>query len=281
MRFVWLIAVAFWVTPVVVHAQSKKDKLKAIETLGDTLLGQQDIAGALKQYNKVIKSTKLKDVESRQILYKRALCYFYLQDFTQALADLTVFIEDNPNLYRARILRAFINRELDDLVSQLVDLDEVLDWDPMNIDLLKWRAGLLVETGDYSRGLDELRKIQLFGNDEEVELYLGLCYYSLEKPDSAMIHFDQAIALNGGFVPAYLYASSVALEEEAYELALSYINLGLMLDAKNLQLIFYKGIALVETGKKDEGCRLLNKAFYSGLDDAGDYLVEYCYPKED
>ncbi|MCU0357174.1 MAG: tetratricopeptide repeat protein [Cyclobacteriaceae bacterium] len=280
MRVIFLLLVLGLITPMAL-AQGKKDKIKAAEVLGDTLMSRQDFVGALKQYNKVAKATKLKTPEDRQMLYKRGLCYFYLTDYYKALNDLNTFITDNPRLYRARILRAFIYRELEDLDKQLADLDEVLGSEPFNIDLLKWRAGILVESGDHRRALKELKSIQLMENDEEIELYLGLSYYNLEERDSALMHFDAAIALNGGFVPAYLYASSVALEEEAYTLALSYINLGLMLDSQNMQLIFYKGIALVNTDKKDEGCRLLNKAFYGGLDDAGDYLVEYCYPKED
>ncbi len=266
---------------ILAEAQSKQDKIKAAEVLGDTLMSQQNFAGALSQYNKVIKSTKLKDVESRQILYKRAVCFFYLNDFNKALADLNTFIDDNPNLYRARILRAFVYREMEEPQKQLIDLNEVLEWDPLNTDLLKWRAGLMVETGLYDSAITEFKRIQLYGNDEETELYLGLCYYNLAKPDSALIHFDESIKINGGYVPAYLYAASVHLEEESFEEAKSYIDLGLMLDAQNLQLIFYKGIVLVETGNQDEGCRLLNKAFYGGIDDASDYLVEYCYPKEE
>ena len=38
-----------------------------------------------------------------------------------------------------------------------------------------------------------------------------------------------------------------------------------------------KGVALVELEKLDEGCRCLNKSFYSGYDEADGYLKEYCY----
>jgi len=264
-----------------VHAQSKQSKLKTTEALGDTLLTRQEYAGALKQYNKVAKATKLKDSEARQILYKRALCYFYLGDYDKAIADLDVFIPENENIPRARILRAFIFREIGELETQLEDLDEVLDWDPLNLDLLKWRAGLLVELGKNEEAVTELKKIKQFGTDEEVELYLGLAYYALDYPDSSLSRFDEAIAINGGYLPAYIYAGSLSLEQGAYELALTYINLGLMLDRGNLQLTFYKGIAFVELDRKDEGCSLLNKAFYGGLDDAGDYLQQYCFPGED
>jgi tetratricopeptide (TPR) repeat protein len=263
-----------------VQAQSKQSKLKTTEALGDTLLTRQDFAGALKQYNKVAKATKLMDSEARQILYKRALCYFYLADYTKAIADLDVFIPENENLPRARILRAFIFREIGELDRQLDDLNEILDWDPLNVDLLKWRAGLMVELGKNEEAVGELKNIKKFGSDEEVELYLGLAYYALDYPDSAIAQFDEAILINGGYLPAYLYAGSLSLEQEAYELALTYINLGLMLERGNLQLTFYKGIAFVELDRKDEGCSLLNKAFYGGIDEAGDYLQQYCYPEE-
>ncbi|MBX2946120.1 MAG: tetratricopeptide repeat protein [Cyclobacteriaceae bacterium] len=261
-------------------AQPKPTKIQVAEALGDTLFSREDFVGALKQYNKVVKATKLKTPEQRQVLYKRAVCFFYLGEFEKALADLKVFIPENENLPRARILRAFIYREMGEQQLQLDDLNEVLDWDSMNPDLLKWRAGLLVEMGENEQALAELKLIRQWAPDEEVELYSGLAYYALEKPDSALYHFDQAILLDGGYLPAYQYAGSLCLEQEAFELALTYINLALRLDAQNSELQFYKGIALVELGQKEEGCRLLNKAFYKGVDDAAGYLEEFCFPKE-
>lgn len=274
------IGILFFLFSVGLFAQTKPTKIQVTETLGDTLFNRQDFAGALKQYNKVAKATKLKTPEQRQILYKRAVCLFYLGEFERALSDLKVFIPENQSMPRARILRAFIYREMGERQLQLDDLNAVLEWDQLNPDLLKWRAGLLVEMGDNVQAIAELKAIKQWGTDEEVELYMGLAYYALEKPDSALYHFDQSIMLNGGYLPAYQYAGSLCLEQEAYELALTYITLALRLDAQNVELLFYKGIALVELGRKDEGCRLLNKAFYNGIDDAGGYLEEYCFPKE-
>ncbi|HRJ29219.1 MAG TPA: hypothetical protein PLV21_18895 [Cyclobacteriaceae bacterium] len=274
------IGILFFLFSVGLFAQTKPTKIQVAETLGDTLFNRQDFVGALKQYNKVAKATKLKTPEQRQILYKRAVCLFYLGEFERALSDLKVFIPENQSMPRARILRAFIYREMGERQLQLDDLNAVLEWDQLNPDLLKWRAGLLVEMGDNVQAIAELKAIKQWGTDEEVELYMGLAYYALEKPDSALYHFDQSIMLNGGYLPAYQYAGSLCLEQEAYELALTYITLALRLDAQNVELLFYKGIALVELGRKDEGCRLLNKAFYNGIDDAGGYLEEYCFPKE-
>ncbi|MBX2965765.1 MAG: tetratricopeptide repeat protein [Cyclobacteriaceae bacterium] len=261
-------------------AQSKPSKVAVMEALGDTLAQQENFAGALKQYAKVIKATKLKTKEDRKILYKRALCLFYLGEFDKALNDLNAFISENENIPQARLFRAFLYRELGDTEKQLADVQYVTEHDPFNPDLLKWEAGLFVETGMNREAVTALKKIKQWGTDEEVEFYLGLAYYGLADADSAIFHFDEAIALNGGYVPAYTYAGVLCLEEGAYELALTYINLALRLDAGNPQLLFYKGIALVESGKKDEGCSCLNRAFYAGIDDAGGYLEEFCFDVE-
>ena len=95
------------------------------------------------------------------------------------------------------------------------------------------------------------------------------------------MHFDSALALNGGYAPAYMYMTSLCLEQEAFELALTYVDLGLRLEPGNQQLLFYKGIALAESDQLEEGCRVLANVFYAGLDQAGDYLKQYCYSMKD
>jgi len=110
---------------------------------------------------------------------------------------------------------------------------------------------------------------------------LGFTYYNLSDPDSAFLHFDSALSHNGGHAPAYMYMTSLCLEQEAYEMAFTYVDLGLRLEPENKQLLFYKGIALAENENLEEGCRILAKVFYAGVDQAGDYLKQYCYSNKD
>ena len=114
-----------------------------------------------------------------------------------------------------------------------------------------------------------------------VETFLGLCYYNQQKLDSAFICFNKSIELDPMYIPAYLYAGSIALENDDSNTGLKYINLALRLDSKNKEALFYKWAALIELKKIDEGCSCLNRAFYAGMDEAGDYLKEYCFDVED
>src|SRR5690349_14369544 len=127
-------------------AQTSSAKWKEIETEGDTLLNRQDFEGAIKSYNKVIELSKLKDIESKGVLYKRAICFYNIGEFQKALDDLNIFIPEYPAFPRAKYLRAFVNRELGNTQAQLDDISQLIDQNPTNTDLLKFRAGIYLES---------------------------------------------------------------------------------------------------------------------------------------
>jgi len=264
-----------------VTAQTSSAKWKTMEAEGDTLLNRQDFQGAIKIYNNVVELSKLKDTESKGVLYKRAICFYSVGEFQKALDDLKIFIPEYPGFPRAKLLRAFVNRELGNTQAQLDDINELLSINPTNPDLLKFKASIFLETEKYQEAKTTLLELQKVVNDEEIETQLGFIYSNLDEPDSAFAHFDSALSINGGYSPAYIYISSLCLEQSAYELALTYVDLGLRLEPENTTLQFYKGIALAETENLTEGCRMLAKAFYGGLDQAGDYLKQYCYSEKD
>lgn len=264
-----------------VRAQTSSAKWKVIETEGDTLLDRQDFKGAIEKYNKVVEISKLKDPESKGVLYKRAICFYSIGEFQKALDDLEIFIPQYPLFPRAKLLRIFVNRELRNTEAQLKDINELLSINPTNPDLLKLQVSVFLETEKYPEAKKALLDLQKVANDEEIETQLGFIYSSLNDPDSAFMHFESALNINAGYAPAYMYISSVCLDQEAFELALTYIDLGLRLEPENSNLLFYKGIALAETDNLEEGCRLLSRAFYAGLDQAGDYLKQYCYSDKD
>lgn len=258
-------------------AQMSAAKWRVTEVEGDSLLNQENYPHALIKYNQAIEVSKLKDTESRRLLYKRAICYYSLQEFQKALDDLNAFIPYYPSFPRAKFLRVLVNRELGDNKAQFDDIHDLELQDPGNPDILRLKVNIYLEEEQYDSAKIELLKLQKIGDDEETETQLGFVYYNLENADSAFVHFDRAITLNKSYTPAYLYMSSLCLEQEAYEMALSYVDRGLHLDPESKQLLFYKGIALAESEKLEAGCSILAKIFYDGFDQAGDYLKQHCY----
>ncbi|HNP06332.1 MAG TPA: tetratricopeptide repeat protein [Cyclobacteriaceae bacterium] len=258
-------------------AMAQDPKWKKWEIEADTLMNRQDFEGAIKLYSKAIKSSKLEDKSSYSPVYKRAVCYYSIGQIDASLKDIETFMVEYPNLFQGHMLKAFIYRETDDTTNQLNSLNEAMALQPGDPGLIKWRASLYLEEGKYEKVKEDLQYVRAIQNDPEVEMYLGFAYYNLDQVDSAFISLNKAIELEPTYLPAYLYGGSFSLQESNNEMALKYLDVALKLDPENLNAQFYKGIALLELDRVEEGCSLLAKAFYAGEDDAGDYLKEKCY----
>jgi tetratricopeptide (TPR) repeat protein len=266
-----------FISAITITGFSQNPKWTAWETEADTLMGQQKFKEAAKLYTKVVDASKLKDKTSYRALYKRAVAYYSDSDFQKAIKDMDRFIPEFPENYQAHVLRALAYRESGDVDNQLKDVEAALELSGGDPQIMKWRASLLMEKGEYKLAKDDLIIVKQFQDDPEVEMNLAFAYYSLDNPDSAMMAINKSIELDGTFGPAYLYGGSFSLEQENYELALKYLDVALKLDPENITALFYKGVALVELKKEEEGCRCLSKAFMAGQDDAADYLKQYCY----
>jgi len=244
-------------------------------------MSHEDFAGAVQLYTKVIDESKLKERQDYRALYKRSVAYYSQGDFKNALSDIDRFIPQFQESYQARILRALCYRELGEEDKQLIDVEKALELSGGDPQILKWRAGLLIEKKEFKQAVEDLLIVRQLQDDPEAELNLGFAYYSLEKKDSALIAINKAIELEATFLPAYLYGSSFSMEEGLYELSIKYVNVALMLEPSNATAWFYKGVAIMELKKEEEACSCLRKAFYAGQDDAGDYLKQYCYGIEE
>lgn len=261
-------------------AQSKK--LKSVIAQADTLYAHEDYAAAAGMYSKILeanppKNGKFEDRSMYGILYKRAVSYYSIREFEKALNDLKLFEPQYPKSPQPKLLKAFIYRELNDKDKQLENLNAAMSLQPANPDFLKWRGLLYIQKDNFLEAKKDLQEARLFEDDAELETYLGLCYHHEGKNDSTYMSFNQAIELNPFFLGAYLYAGSTALEDGNYTLGLEYIDLGLRLDGKNPDALYYRGVALLELNRLDEACSCFNRAFYAGSDDAADYLEEYCF----
>lgn len=251
------------------------------ETEADTLMGREDFKGAIKIYTKVIEANQLKERQDFRALYKRAVGYYSMADFGNAIKDMNQFIERIPESVQARVLRALCFREMGETENQLNDVEQALQLTGGDVQLLKWRASLLLELSQFKQAIADFLVVRQMKDDPEVEMNLGFAYYSNHQPDSALIAINKAIEMEATFLSPYLYGGSFSIQEGEYELALKYLNMALRIDPDNATAWFYKGIALVELKREDEACRCLRKAFYAGQDDAGDYLKQYCFGVED
>jgi len=247
-----------------------------LEAEGDALLEQQDFAAAEKKFSAILNTKSAQP--GVQVYYKRAYAYFGLEQFDNALRDVNKYIQKNATDLEAKLLRANIYQALGNADAALTDINALVAVN-QNPELLQWRASVAMQAGNYKLAQGDLEKlIGMQGGSAELEAYLGLTYYYLDKQDSALLVFNQVIKKHPEYIQTYVYAGALCLEAGEYELAIQYVDKGLRSAPANETLLFYKGAALVEKPETlTEGCRCLFKAFAAGFDDAGDYLKEYCY----
>lgn len=269
--------IGFFTLAIITSGFAQNPKWAAWETEADTLMSREDFKGAIKLYSKVVTDSKLKDKVAYRALYKRAVAYYSSSNFNNSIKDISTFITEYPQNPQAHILRALSYRELNDVDNQLIDIEAALELMGGEPQIMKWRATLLMEKEEYELAKQDLLVVQQIQDDPEVEMNLAFAYYSLQNIDSALIAVNKAIELDATFAAAYLYGGSFALEAENYALALKYLDVALRMESDNTTALFYKGIALIELKRVDEGCRCLNQAFYAGVDDAADYLKQSCY----
>ncbi len=249
---------------------------------GYQLMQEEKFDEALEKFSKAIKASGLQEPQDFHALYFRAVCYFYAGDPRPAIADIDQYVTRFSNSAQPFLLRASCYRQLEDVDGQLRDLNIALskppeggdDFDPQ---IYRWRGGLLLDRQRYDSAMMDINRSLSIRKDPEGLSMKGFAFYNKGEYDSALVSINQAIELDYTFTSSYLYGASFCLQEDEFNKALTYADLGLRVDDRNYRLWFYRGIALVETGRIDQGCSALNKAFYNGIDDAGGYLSEYCY----
>jgi tetratricopeptide (TPR) repeat protein len=261
-----------------VSAQNRNE-LIAWEVQGDTLLNRGDFKGATDLFTRLIQKTNFSSPEDYDLFYKRGLACFQSGDFESALRDVNYYKSKSGD-GQANVLKVYIYQKMnkmDDALSQIDTLEQLYSG---NSELTKWKVQLLMDADRYADAKSELTSALIKDNDPKLRLLLGLCHYYLGELNEAFDVFDKLIAADPTMMEAYIYPASLCLEDSFYEKSLTYSERGLKQDSGDATLMFYKGVALYELNQNEESCRFLARAFQRGIDDAGDYLKEYCYGVE-
>ncbi|HMP99583.1 MAG TPA: tetratricopeptide repeat protein [Cyclobacteriaceae bacterium] len=263
---------------VFVQAWSQQEpKWRKWEVLGDSAAANENFKTALKHYNKAIKQCKFTERTDYSLFYKRALVHLNLDLLQRAVADIDRFIEQYPFTFQAYILKAYLLRMLDEPNEAVAVLDKAQEFSPDNPDIIKWKAEIYLELDLADAVIKELLSLPKQFRDPQTQVMLGFAYYQLDKNDSALYYLNQALRMDPFFYPALMYTISVHLQEGNYDLAMQYIDRAMDIDSTDASLLFYKGIILAEKDELDEACKCLNRAFYRGIDDAAEYLKQYCF----
>lgn len=242
-------------------------------------MNRGDFKGAADLFTRLIQKTKFSSREDYDLFYKRGLAWFQSGDFEKALRDANYY-KSNSGDGQANVLKVYIYQKMNKMDDALSQIDTLQQLYGGNSELIKWKVQLLMDADRYADAKSELTAALKQEKDPQLALLLGLSHYYLGEFDEAFGVFDKLIADDPTMMDAYIYPASLCLEDSFYEKSVAYCELGLKQNSGDATLMFYKGVALYELGQNEESCRFLARAFQRGIDDAGDYLKEYCYGVE-
>lgn len=120
----------------------------------------------------------------KELLFKRALDYYHVRDFENAIADMDNYIQRNGNDVLSLMLRAqcrYAQLEVSSATAQATDL----------------RLGYLMVLQDYTRALDVLPQ------SPYIHYNMGCIALKLADYPKAISSFGKAIELDGHFPDAY------------------------------------------------------------------------------
>jgi tetratricopeptide (TPR) repeat protein len=272
-----LIIIFLMVSAFFVSAQNTSKLDKKLDEV-QSLLEQQKYDKAITALNRLLKRNR-DGSYGNQLLYARAHAYYGKGDLLKSLEDINGVLASMPDFSEARLLRAELYSVTSQYDKGIADLSMLIDAHA-DLSLIGNRASMAMDAGQYALAIQDIKTMLMYNPSADLETYLGYAYYMGGDLDSAQLVYESIIAKNPEHVDAYFYAGIVAYEKGINEQAIHYFTIGLTQQPTHLYMLFYKGVILAEEEATNvEGCRCLNKAFYQGMDEAADYLKEYCFGK--
>ncbi len=100
-----------------------------------------------------------------------------------------------------------------------------------DVDIIKKKAHVFIDNGDYNSAIDILKSID--ENDHEANMLMGLALFKKKRYHEAVRHFKKAIELNPWKSEAYAYLGETYLSIKLRKSAIHYFKEALKIDPNN------------------------------------------------
>jgi len=161
---------------------------------------------AIRNFTKAIeeKSDTLKSIDEKIIYYYRGMLYYFLKEFSRAIADFSKTIALDPKYKIALNNRGIAYYDMQDMDRAISDFDQAIALDPKYALAFINRGNAYLSLKDFDRAIaDYNHAIELNPKDATAFYIRGSAYIHIKDIDSAISDFNQAIDLAPKFAPAF------------------------------------------------------------------------------
>lgn len=206
---------------------------------GRTLMQQGKFRDAIQPLNAAIDA----DDKNYEAFNSRAVAYFELKDYENALLDYERAIQLNPDFYKPYYNRAKLKTARGETDAALKDYAEAIRRSPDMSDIYLDRGQLFANSGNLT---------------------------------SALSDFNQAIQLDSKNSLAYFNRGNIRFQQEEFAEALDDFTQTVQLDTKFGKAFNALGVTQVMLNQRESGCLSLKQAKQLGYTEAQAYITEYC-----
>jgi len=133
---------------------------------------------------------------TKDLLYQKALCFRYMNNFSNAIDILNTLSEEYPDDIPVKLQLASCYEAVSQYIKGIDCYDQLLLIDSTNTYFEVRKADLFYRSERYNLALDAYKRIDLFYNPNYITRCIGMCYDKLDQPEEAKKYFAKAWDLN-------------------------------------------------------------------------------------
>lgn len=258
--------------------------INAFTGRGYAMLNLEEYHGAIDDYTSAI---ALKP--STIAYFFRGVSHSHLGYYAEAIADFSLQIEIDPADEYAFIWRGNANMELKEYRNAINDFSKAIRINPNTGDSYLSRGKANIEVRDFLGALKDFTKaIELTPDDPWTHYYRGIVKLSIKDFKGAVADYTEAIKLDTEFYDSYLgrgKAKSMlqdfrgAIDDFTYSMKGTPEELRSYPENVNyVEAIYFRGLANIQSGRKDDACRDLGEAAELGKIEAFEEIYKNCNP---
>jgi tetratricopeptide (TPR) repeat protein/tRNA A-37 threonylcarbamoyl transferase component Bud32 len=212
-------------------------------------------ARAVVDYTECLKTSR----NPTEVYAFRSSAYIKIGRYKEALDDCNKALEINPRSNYALVNRATANLMLHHSAEALADADSFLKINPNDTNVLCTRARALTHLGRFNEAIETCNEsIRLKPTSSEAFSDRAWAYAYLRNSTKAIEDATTVIGLNRD-PRAYIARGWGHYQRHEYEQALSDLNIGLEIHAKDAQGLVLKALTLTALGRAQEAMPILDQ----------------------
>jgi tetratricopeptide (TPR) repeat protein len=164
----------------------------------------------------------------------RGECNVKLNNFKDAIDDLTIYLENEKNDDATYFYRGFIYMKIDNYEAALADFETGFKTVPREAEHYYYRGICLYNLHKYKSAIEDFDNAEKLGEkDKSLYRYRGAANYFLDRMVKAKKDFLIYLKDNDEDSAVYMMLSSVEKKKKNYEEALKHINHAIFINGEN------------------------------------------------